>query len=242
MPTQNEFFQRLLEGLTRDNGYPPKPERKPQQNSLSRIGEGVATQLKERAKNDASFDSAFKTVVGHEGRYVNNPADPGGETKYGIAKKYYPDLDIKKLTLDQAKQIYKKDFWDKYNLSSFDAEDRTAALDMFINSPRRAAKAVQKAVGEKPDGIMGPKTLAKMQEFKGDLGKAAKKKYFESLIEDNAGAKTSSAQRINWKEHGNGWANRFLEMDIFGKREGQIDISNIKSVSEFNDKIKKKIS
>jgi lysozyme family protein len=32
-----------------------------------------------------AFDLAFAVVVGEEGGYVNNPADPGGETKYGIS-------------------------------------------------------------------------------------------------------------------------------------------------------------
>lgn len=60
----------------------------------------------------SAFDKAFAIVVGEEGGYVNNPRDPGGETKYGIAKKYHPNLDIKSLTLDQAKQIYLRGYWE----------------------------------------------------------------------------------------------------------------------------------
>ena len=32
-----------------------------------------------------TFDAAFDRLIGHEGGYVNNPRDPGGETKYCIA-------------------------------------------------------------------------------------------------------------------------------------------------------------
>ena len=43
--------------------------------------------------------------------YVNNPNDPGGETKYGISKRAYPNVDIKGLTLDGALDIYRHDYW-----------------------------------------------------------------------------------------------------------------------------------
>ena len=62
---------------------------------------------------NARFLKAFEKVLRHEGGYVNDPLDLGGETKYGISKRSYPHLDIKNLTLDQAKQIYFRDFWQR---------------------------------------------------------------------------------------------------------------------------------
>ena len=56
-----------------------------------------------------SFDEIIKHVLEHEGGYVNDPKDLGGETKYGITKRFYPDIDIKNLTIEEAKEIYKKD-------------------------------------------------------------------------------------------------------------------------------------
>ena len=41
-----------------------------------------------------TFEDAFKVLIGHEGGYVNDPKDPGGETKYGISKRAYPGEDI----------------------------------------------------------------------------------------------------------------------------------------------------
>lgn len=58
-----------------------------------------------------NFDTAFERLIGHEGGYVNHAKDPGGETKFGISKRQYPDLDIAALTLDEAKAIYKRDYW-----------------------------------------------------------------------------------------------------------------------------------
>jgi hypothetical protein len=58
-----------------------------------------------------SFNQAFELTVGLEGAYSNDPRDPGGETRYGIAKRYHPAEDIKGLTLDRAKEIYLAEYW-----------------------------------------------------------------------------------------------------------------------------------
>lgn len=59
----------------------------------------------------ASFDLAVNIVLEQEKGYVNDPKDTGGETKYGISKKQYPQVDIKNLTPEGAKSIYQKDYW-----------------------------------------------------------------------------------------------------------------------------------
>ena len=51
------------------------------------------------------FNEIIEKVLEHEGGYVNDPKDLGGETKYGITKRFYPDIDIKNLTIEQAKEI-----------------------------------------------------------------------------------------------------------------------------------------
>ncbi len=50
-------------------------------------------------------------VLAHEGGYVNDLDDPGGETKYGISKRAHPDLDIKNLTVERAKEIFYNEYW-----------------------------------------------------------------------------------------------------------------------------------
>ena len=57
------------------------------------------------------FRKAIVTILKHEGGYVNNPNDPGGETNYGIAKKYHPEQDIKAMTPEIASTIYYNDYW-----------------------------------------------------------------------------------------------------------------------------------
>ena len=60
-----------------------------------------------------SWPKAADLTLGLEGReeYTDDPADPGGPTKYGIAGKFHPGLDIKNLTLEQAMDIYYNEYW-----------------------------------------------------------------------------------------------------------------------------------
>lgn len=56
------------------------------------------------------YDTAFSIIVGLEGRYSNDPNDPGGETVFGLAKRFNPEVS-KDMTLEQAKEIYYKKYW-----------------------------------------------------------------------------------------------------------------------------------
>ena len=58
-----------------------------------------------------TFDEIIDNVLESEGGYVNDKDDAGGETNMGISKKAYPDLDIKNLSKEEAKQIYYEDYW-----------------------------------------------------------------------------------------------------------------------------------
>ena len=108
-----------------------------------------------------NFDRAFEIIIGHEGGYVNDPRDPGGETKYGISKKAYPNEDIKNLTLDRAKFLYKRDYWDAVEAESIPGAARLMVFDCAVNTGvGMAKKLLQRAVGTKDDGIIGPKTRA----------------------------------------------------------------------------------
>lgn len=58
-----------------------------------------------------SFERALEFVLQWEGGYVNDPHDAGGETNFGISKRYHPDLDIRNLTKEQVAEIYRKEYW-----------------------------------------------------------------------------------------------------------------------------------
>ena len=85
------------------------------------------------------FDAAFGVIVGVEGGYVNDAKDPGGETKYGISKRRYPNEDIKNLTLDRAKFLYQRDYWGAHKCDDMPWEQALLVFDAAVNggSPDR---------------------------------------------------------------------------------------------------------
>jgi len=115
----------------------------------------------------ASFDIAFKKTMEFEGEYSNDPDDSGKETKYGISEKSYPNLDIKHLTLNQAKEIYKRDYWDKINGDNIlNQEVANNIFDASVNlGVRRAVKLAQYQLGIGADGILGKITLIYLNKF-----------------------------------------------------------------------------
>lgn len=122
---------------------------------------------------ESVFDKAYAKLLKHEGGYVNDPADPGGETRYGISKRSYPDIDIKSLTIAQAREIYRRDFWEKPGFSQIqDPELAGKVFDLGVNiGTARAAKFLQGAANIfeaklKVDGIIGPMSLRWINGFK----------------------------------------------------------------------------
>lgn len=107
------------------------------------------------------FHEAFNRVIGHEGGYSNHPHDRGGETKFGISSRSYPDLDIKNLTLNQARSIYHSDYWYAAGCYMLPAGLAYAVFDAAVNAGvGRATRWLQEAVGTAPDGVIGPATRA----------------------------------------------------------------------------------
>jgi len=82
---------------------------------------------------EQNFEKAFEFVTEHEGGYIADPRDPGGETNFGISKKAYPDLDIKELTFEEAKAIYKRDYWDKLKCDEIASGLDIVAFDTAVN-------------------------------------------------------------------------------------------------------------
>ncbi|QEK39314.1 glycoside hydrolase family 108 protein [Candidatus Nesciobacter abundans] len=92
------------------------------------------TCLDETSQNP-KFLKAIKKTLQFEGGYVNNPKDPGMETNFGITKKYYPDLNIKELTIKEAGEIYFHDYWLKNNLHIIQNATIAGKLfDIAVNS------------------------------------------------------------------------------------------------------------
>lgn len=93
-----------------------------------------------------SFDRAIEFILREEGGYVNNPADPGGETKYGISKRAYPNEDIAGLTVEKAKAIYRRDYWSPLGLDSVKYGPALVLLDCAVNQGVKRAMQIKEKV------------------------------------------------------------------------------------------------
>jgi lysozyme family protein len=136
-----------------------------------------------------TFNEIIETVLTHEGGYVNDPTDLGGETKYGITKKFYPSVDIKNLTKEQAKKIYHQDYWKPAKCDEVPLHLRHIYFDMCVNFGRRGAvKVLQRAANStikdklEVDGGIGSKTLSAIQKLSIDRVRAYRVLRFANLV------------------------------------------------------------
>ena len=145
------------------------------------------------------WEQAVSFILEQEGGYVNNPNDPGKATKYGISKKEYPDLDIENITLEQAKKIYKRDYWDRCKCSFIPDSLSIALFDFAVNSgTKKAITYLQKALEVPADGVIGNQTISACNR---EPTKKVLEKYMDLRLDFLMSLK-------NWKYFGNGWGKR----------------------------------
>lgn len=112
------------------------------------------------------FDKVMDFILAEEGGYVNNPADPGGETNFGISKRQYPGVDIKKLDKDQAKLIYLADYWVFIHGDELPLPVALLMMDAAVNmGPSSAVHLLQDTLKIQSDGRMGPVTISELRKI-----------------------------------------------------------------------------
>lgn len=157
-----------------------------------------------------NFDAAFDRLIGHEGGYENNPADPGGETNWGISKRSYPYVDIKSLTREQAKGIYHRDFWNRINADRLADGVAFQLFDFAVNSGiETAVRYFQRSLGVADDGAWGPRSQAaadKTSESDQIMGVLAERLDFMTRLS-------------NWPNASRGWARRIAANLRFGMED-----------------------
>lgn len=159
----------------------------------------------------SNFDVAFDRLIGHEGNFTDNPNDNGNwtggkkgvgilkGTKYGIAANTYPHLDIKNLTLEDAKAIYHRDWWTKIKADQMPFAVVYQLWDFAINSGiETAVKRLQRVVKVGEDGSVGKITLAAINSMALN----------DVLILLSAERLEYMASLSSWSHFGKGWARR----------------------------------
>ncbi|MGO4704508.1 glycoside hydrolase family 108 protein [Microvirga sp. 2MCAF38] len=159
-----------------------------------------------------SFDSALRTVLQHEGGFVDHPLDPGGATKFGITRPILSFFrkraasidDIRRLTEDEARAIYRRDYWNGIQADALPPGIDLVVFDIAVNSgPKRATLFLQRVLGVPADGFIGPRTLAKAQQANAQV-----------VIRQLSQARLSFLSRLaTWRTFGRGWTKRVLAIE-----------------------------
>ncbi len=108
------------------------------------------------------FEKAFAFVIKWEGsEYEDVSGDPGGPTKYGIDSKDHPGVEIKGLTLENAKAIYLTDYWRASDCDNLPSPVAETHFNFAVNTGReQSVKFMQRALGVLADGQFGAVTVA----------------------------------------------------------------------------------
>lgn len=152
-----------------------------------------------------NFDQAFERLIAHEGGYVNHPDDPGGETNWGITKRVamengYSD-NMRYLTRDQAKNIYRAAYWNRSRADQYDGAIGFQLFDAAVNHGiGNASRFLQRAVGVADDGVIGPLTIKAVNSMT----------VTDVLARFNAERLDFYTKLSTWPTFGKGWARRIV--------------------------------
>lgn len=157
------------------------------------------------------FADAFEQLMGHEGGYSNNPADPGGETMYGVtarvARANGYSGPMRDLPLETARAIAKSVYWDPYYLDQFDPRVAFQIFDVAYNGGKGIAWA-QQACGVPADGKIGPVTMEALKNVDPHRFCLQYLAYRLKYLKDLNG----------WKSFSRGWADRVANNMLLGSK------------------------
>jgi lysozyme family protein len=111
-----------------------------------------------------NFEKALAVTLQQEGGFSNDAADHGGRTMRGITQREYnawrrrsgqPAADVKTITQDELREIYRQSYWDAVSAGKLPAGLDLAVFDYAVNSgPARAIRALQQVLGLPQTGRM----------------------------------------------------------------------------------------
>lgn len=160
------------------------------------------------------FDEIFERVIGHEGGYVNHPDDPGGETNFGItistarANGYAGHM--VDMTRDQAKEIYRKAFWERVKGDKLHPALAFQLFDACVNHGiGNGVRMLQRAAGVADDGAIGDVTMRAVQAISAP----------DMVMRFNAERLEFYTKLKTFSTFGRGWINRVAGNLRYGAKD-----------------------
>jgi lysozyme family protein len=154
-----------------------------------------------------NFDKSFKYILEDEGGFSADKKDPGGVTNLGVTLRTWEDWqrrqvnvqEMRDLSADQVLPLYRARYWDAVKADMLPSGIDYLVFDCAVNcGVSNAIKFIQRALGAKEDGVIGPVTLTSLRTV--DVG---------DLIDKFTQIKTEHYESLpTFAEFGEGWVNR----------------------------------
>ena len=164
-----------------------------------------------------TFQQIFDRLIGHEGGYVNDPRDPGGETNWGVTKRtamangYTGNM--KTMTRQQAYEIYRRAFWLRYNCEQMPDAVAYQFFDAAVNHGfGNASRMLQRAVGVLDDGIIGKYSLEAINN----------NPISDTLMVLNGERLNFYTRLKNFDRYCKGWVNRVAQNLRYGAQDNEV--------------------
>ncbi len=180
-----------------------------------------------------TVDKLIDDVLRHEGGYVNDPDDPGGATNYGVTihtmRRFGLDVtgdgvvdirDVKSLTEDDARRVYKLEYFEKPRIGELPEVLQPSVFDMYVNSGGNAIKILQRTLSKMgypldDDGALGPKSIGAANdavkehgEIVNDVYSIERRNYYFKLADNRPASRKYAKTRAGGK---GGWIKRAEE-------------------------------
>lgn len=161
-----------------------------------------------------SFDKAIHFVLRAEGDTSDHSADAGGFTRFGLSSKAFPDLDLSKITLVQAMDLYREKYWDTIQGDKLPAALGMVLFDWAVNSGVATAVENLQAIlgGLEVDGILGRMTLSAVE-------KTDQIALISRLLQARADDRIHQASRPDQRVFLKGWMRRIIALAVEAMRE-----------------------
>jgi lysozyme family protein len=154
-----------------------------------------------------NFRDCLELVLKHEGGFVNHPKDPGGRTNLGVTQRVWEEWighpatekDMRELTPAIVAPMYEMRYWRTSYCEKLPRGLDLLVFSMSVNAGAgRSVKLLQDAIGVVADGVIGPNTMAKINEAN-----------VETLIDKFSEARTAYYRGLKlFPVFGRGWLNR----------------------------------